>query len=51
MILDIGFEDVDWVHLAQPGVKFRTIVKTVMNFHIYIRRGISWLVENTKKES
>jgi hypothetical protein len=35
MILGIGFGDVDWVHLAQPGVKFRTAVKTVMNFYIY----------------
>jgi hypothetical protein len=42
---------VDEVHLALPGVHFRTIVKTVMNFHIRKRRGISWLVESTKKGS
>jgi hypothetical protein len=28
MILDIGFEDVDWGHLAQRGFKFRTVIKT-----------------------
>jgi hypothetical protein len=28
---EIGFGDVDWIHLAQDRDRWRTFVKTVMN--------------------
>jgi ribosome biogenesis protein Nip4 len=28
---EVGFGDVDWIHLAQVRDRWRTVVKTVMN--------------------
>jgi hypothetical protein len=31
---EIGFEDVDWIHLAQDRDRWRTLVNTVMNLRV-----------------
>jgi hypothetical protein len=31
---EIGWEGVDWIHLAQDGDKLRSLVNTVMNLRI-----------------
>jgi hypothetical protein len=31
---EIGFGDVDWIHLAQDRDKWRAVVKTVMNLRV-----------------
>jgi hypothetical protein len=31
---EIVFGDVDWIHLAQDGDKWRVLVNTVMNFWV-----------------
>jgi hypothetical protein len=33
---EIGCKGMDWIHLAQDGAQYRTVVNTVMNL-----RGIS----------
>jgi len=42
-ITEIGWEDMDWMHLYQDRDQWRDLVKTVMNFRVHVRRGISWL--------
>jgi len=43
---EIGWEVVDWMHLAQDGCQWRTVVITVMNLGLCKRgRGICWLAE------
>jgi hypothetical protein len=36
----IGWEGVDWIHLAQDRDQWRTVVNTVMNLWVAKRRGI-----------
>jgi ribosome biogenesis protein Nip4 len=31
---EIGFGDVDWIHLAQDGDRWRALVNTVMNLRV-----------------
>jgi hypothetical protein len=31
---EIGFEDVDWIHLAQDRDRWRSLVNTVMNLRV-----------------
>jgi hypothetical protein len=31
---EIGWEGVDWIHLAQDGDRWRAVVNTVINFRI-----------------
>jgi hypothetical protein len=31
---ETGYEDVDWIHLAQNGVQWQTLVDTVMDCQI-----------------
>jgi hypothetical protein len=39
---EIGFEVVDWIHLAQDGDTWRALVNTVMiTFGFHKMRGIS----------
>jgi hypothetical protein len=37
-----GWEDVDWIHLAQDGNRWRPVVNAVMNLRILAPRN--WLV-------
>jgi hypothetical protein len=38
---EIGFGNVDWIHLAQDRDRWRALVNTVMNLRFHKRRGIS----------
>jgi hypothetical protein len=38
---EIGFGDVDWIHLAQDRDRWRALVNTVMNLGFHKMRGIS----------
>jgi hypothetical protein len=38
---EIGFGDVDWIHWAQDGDRWRALVNTVMNLRFHKMRGIS----------
>jgi hypothetical protein len=40
---EIGWEDVNWIHLTQDSDQWRTLMKTVMNF----RRGEGFLGSTT----
>jgi hypothetical protein len=31
---EVGWEDMDWIHLAQDRYQWRTLVKTVMNLRV-----------------
>jgi hypothetical protein len=31
---EIGFEDVDWIHLAQERDRWRALVKTVLSLRV-----------------
>jgi hypothetical protein len=31
---EIGFRDVDWIHLAQDGDRWRALVNTLMNLRV-----------------
>jgi hypothetical protein len=31
---EIGYEDVDWIHLAQDSAKWRVLVNTVMKLRV-----------------
>jgi hypothetical protein len=44
---EIGWEGVDWIHLAQDRDRWRAVVNTVMNIWVHKKRGISWLSERT----
>jgi hypothetical protein len=35
LIKEIRYEGVDWIHLAQDTVQWRTLVNTIMNFRIF----------------
>jgi hypothetical protein len=37
---EIGWEDVDWIHLAQDRDQWWALVKTVMNVQVHKRWGI-----------
>jgi hypothetical protein len=36
---EIGFGNVDWIHLAQDGGRWRTVVNTVMNLRVPLNAG------------
>jgi hypothetical protein len=38
---EMGWEDVDWIYLAQDRDQWRDLVDTVTNFCYHKRRGIS----------
>jgi hypothetical protein len=38
---EVGWEGVDWMHLAQDRDQWRVLVNTVMNYRLYNMRGIS----------
>jgi hypothetical protein len=38
---EIGFGDVDWIHLAQDTDTWRDLLNTVMNLRVPLMRGIS----------
>jgi hypothetical protein len=42
----IWCHDMDWIHLAQDKIQWRTLVNTVINLRIPKRRTVSWLVED-----
>jgi hypothetical protein len=33
-VVEIGIDDVDWIHLTQVRDRWRAFVKTVMNVHV-----------------
>jgi hypothetical protein len=39
-IREIGYEGVDWIHLAQDRGQWRTLVETVFPFDFYIMQRI-----------
>jgi len=39
-VREIGWEGVDWMHLAQDMDQLQAVVNTVMNFGFYKRRRI-----------
>jgi hypothetical protein len=41
LISEIGWEGVDWMHLAKDTDQWRTLLKTVMTFRVDKRRGVS----------
>jgi hypothetical protein len=40
-IKEIGWEDVDWIHLTANRDQWRAVVNTVMNLVFHIKQGIS----------
>jgi hypothetical protein len=40
MLAEIGWEDVDWIHLAQDRDQWRVLVKKIMNLRGSIKDGV-----------
>jgi hypothetical protein len=40
---EIGWEDVEWIHLAQDRESWRAVVNAVMKLRI-LAHGVSWLI-------
>jgi hypothetical protein len=51
---EIGWEDVDWTHLAQDRDQWRTVVNTVMGLGVPLKAGnflFSWVIISFSKTS
>jgi hypothetical protein len=44
-LMEIGWEGVDWIHLAQDRDQWLALVNTVMNLRVPKKAGISRLAE------
>jgi hypothetical protein len=43
ILVKIGWDGVNWIHLAQDRNQRRALVATIMNLRVPARRGICWL--------
>jgi hypothetical protein len=48
-IYDIGWGDVDWIHLAQDKDRWRALMNTVMNFRVQQNVENSWVSEQLSR--
>jgi hypothetical protein len=44
-VKEMGWQNVDWIHLAPARDKWRTFVNTVIDFGVHKLWGISWLAD------